>query len=388
MTTLQIGGAAVTSTVAELNILDGVTATAAEINLLDGSTAGSAVAGTALVVDASRNIGNINQLTASYARIEELDVITINSVAQTNQTLEIVDKLIIAASGAASANAADGGLQIGGTNGSDTVASVLYDHANLALDFNIAGTTEIRLQDGVLRPETDNDVDLGASGAEFKDLYIDGVAYLDSIDLNGTAITSTAAEINLLDAAAAGTVVNSKAVIYGSAGEVNATSLEVGGVAITATPAEINLLDAGGGTAVALQGSDGFIMFDDSASNVAKKVLVSDMADFVGENLAEKITRVAAGATHNHAFATHGSILSVDGSGAAVTINLPAISSANDGKVLKIKKYNGSADITINRSGAGQDIDGLASIKLESDHAAISLIFDYNGGTDPRYFVL
>ena len=36
---LAIGGTAVTSTAAELNILDGVTATAAEINLIDGGTA-------------------------------------------------------------------------------------------------------------------------------------------------------------------------------------------------------------------------------------------------------------------------------------------------------------------------------------------------------------
>ena len=38
MTTLDIGGTNVTSTAAELNILDGVTATAAELNLLDGGT--------------------------------------------------------------------------------------------------------------------------------------------------------------------------------------------------------------------------------------------------------------------------------------------------------------------------------------------------------------
>lgn len=37
-TSLEVGGVAITSTVAELNILDGVTATAAEINRLDGAT--------------------------------------------------------------------------------------------------------------------------------------------------------------------------------------------------------------------------------------------------------------------------------------------------------------------------------------------------------------
>jgi hypothetical protein len=40
--TLTLGGTAVTSTAAELNILDGVTSTAAEINLLDGVTATTA----------------------------------------------------------------------------------------------------------------------------------------------------------------------------------------------------------------------------------------------------------------------------------------------------------------------------------------------------------
>ena len=39
VTTLDIGGTNVTSTAAELNILDGVTATASEINLIDGGTA-------------------------------------------------------------------------------------------------------------------------------------------------------------------------------------------------------------------------------------------------------------------------------------------------------------------------------------------------------------
>ena len=39
VTTPQIGGVAVTSTAAELNILDGVTSTAAELNLLDGCVA-------------------------------------------------------------------------------------------------------------------------------------------------------------------------------------------------------------------------------------------------------------------------------------------------------------------------------------------------------------
>ena len=56
-------------------------------------------------------------------------------------------------------------------------------------------------------------------------------------------VTSTATELNLVDGATAGTIVNSKAVVYGSSGEVNATTLQVSGTAITATPAELNVLD-------------------------------------------------------------------------------------------------------------------------------------------------
>lgn len=57
----------------------------------------------------------------------------------------------------------------------------------------------------VLKPNANNTVDLGTSTVQFKDLYIDGKAYLDAIDLNGTDITSTAAEINIVDGSTAAT---------------------------------------------------------------------------------------------------------------------------------------------------------------------------------------
>ena len=46
----------------------------------------------------------------------------------------------------------------------------------------------------------------------------------DKLLIGGTAVTTTAAELNVLDGASAGTIVNSKGVIYGSGGQVNATS--------------------------------------------------------------------------------------------------------------------------------------------------------------------
>tara|TARA_B100000700_G_scaffold64535_1_gene71168 strand:- start:5127 stop:6269 length:1143 start_codon:yes stop_codon:yes gene_type:complete len=64
---------------------------------------------------------------------------------------------------------------------------------------------------GALNPDTDDAFDLGSTALQWKDLYIDGTAYVDALDLNGTAVSSTAAELNLLDAVTRGSI------IYGNA---------------------------------------------------------------------------------------------------------------------------------------------------------------------------
>jgi hypothetical protein len=50
---------------------------------------------------------------------------------------------------------------------------------------------QVRIQDGAIVPVTDDDIDLGASGAEFKDLYIDGIGYIDSVVITGGTIDDT-----------------------------------------------------------------------------------------------------------------------------------------------------------------------------------------------------
>ena len=55
----------ITSTVAELNILDGVTSTAAELNLVDGITAGTVSASKAVIVDSNKDLTGLRNLTIS-----------------------------------------------------------------------------------------------------------------------------------------------------------------------------------------------------------------------------------------------------------------------------------------------------------------------------------
>jgi len=46
-------------------------------------------------------------------------------------------------------------------------------------------------------PKTTNTVDLGTSSLKFKDAYIDGTAYIDAINLNGTALPAVSAIVTL-----------------------------------------------------------------------------------------------------------------------------------------------------------------------------------------------
>ena len=80
---------------------------------------------------------------------------------------------------------------------------VVVDNANdqieVSIDVSGTSTEQFVIKDGVIEPTTNNDIDLGSSSKEFKDLYLDGTAYVDAINYDGTAITATAAELNLMD---------------------------------------------------------------------------------------------------------------------------------------------------------------------------------------------
>jgi len=102
-----------------------------------------------------------------------------------------------------------------------------------------------------LSRQTDLTITSGAT------LSISGIANINTLQIDGTAVTSSAAELNLVDGSLSGTIVNSKGVIYGAAGEVNATTLQIGGTSITASAAEINQLDDNAFTSNITVGSSG-----------------------------------------------------------------------------------------------------------------------------------
>ena len=74
----------------------------------------------------------------------------------------------------------------------DFLNKVVVDGTNNRVGFFVevssSAVEQIRVQDGAIVPVTDNDIDLGTSSLEFKDLFIDGTAHIDTldVDVNGT----------------------------------------------------------------------------------------------------------------------------------------------------------------------------------------------------------
>ena len=168
------------------------------------------------------------------------DTVTVNTA-----TLDVEDKNITVnkGSGDTSSTADGAGLTIQDAVNSDTDATMLWN----------ASSDKFVFSHLIEAPGTSIFTNLDISG----DVDVDGTLETDALSIGSTTVSSTAAELNLVDGSSAGTIVNSKAVIYGSSGEVNATTLQIGGTSITSTAAELNILDGVTATASELNIMDG-----------------------------------------------------------------------------------------------------------------------------------
>jgi len=59
------------------------------------------------------------------------------------------------------------------------------------VEVSSAAVEQIRIQDGAIVPVTDNDIDLGTASLEFKNLYIDGTATIDTLTVDEAATIGT-----------------------------------------------------------------------------------------------------------------------------------------------------------------------------------------------------
>jgi len=142
----------------------------------------------------------------------------------------------------------------------DFLNKIVADSTNnrwgVFVEVSSAAVEQIRIQDGVIVPVTDNDIDLGTSSVEFKDAYFDGTVTTDALvadtaDINGGTVDGATVGANSASSGAFTTITASSS-ITGSG--------TVQGTTITATTAFVP--DASDGAALgtsALEFSDLFL---------------------------------------------------------------------------------------------------------------------------------
>jgi len=78
---------------------------------------------------------------------------------------------------------------------------VVIDNPNNQIEFSVdvssSSVEQFVVKDGVIEPTTTNDIDLGASSKQFKDLYLDGTATIDGLAMPTTTVTDILDEDNM-----------------------------------------------------------------------------------------------------------------------------------------------------------------------------------------------
>jgi hypothetical protein len=238
VTTLDIGGTNVTSTAAELNILDGVTATATELNIMDGDTSASSTT----VADADRVVFNDNG--------------TMKQVAVTDLAAYFDDEITampnLVTTGALNSGSITSGFGNIDTGSSTITTTGLITGGSLDID-------DVVINGSTIGHTDDTDLITVANGV----VTVAGEVSMTTLDIGGTNVTSTAAELNILDG-------------------------------VTATAAEINIIDGDtSATSTTLAAADRVIVND---NGTMKQVALSDFETFFESALdtTSNITTVGA----------------------------------------------------------------------------------------------
>ena len=233
--------------------------------------------------------------------------------------------------------------------------------ANVRADINNALAAVVSNNSGATAPATtyanewwyDTATDTLKIRAEANDAWISVALLNQTTDqsfpiVGGVTVTSTGTELNLVDGSVAGTIVNSKAVVYGAAGQVNATTLQIAGTSITSTAAELNILDGVTATAAEINyldittlgtsqaskavtaGADGAVKFSNAIMETVYTLAGTDI-DPVNGTI--QVKTLAANTTFTEALAAGESVIVMIDDGTAFTVTWPTTTWVNNGKV-------------------------------------------------------
>jgi len=368
VTGLQLSGTTVTSTAAELNLLDGVTATTAEINLLDGGTAATSTT----LVNADRLIINDNG-TMKQVELSDLatymgDNVTIN---QTQTALTVSGNTTIG-----------GNLTVNGTT--TTLATTNSVVADRLIELG-NGTTGTPANDTGIVMERGDAANAFMGFDESADKFIVGTGTFTGASTGDLSITTGTLVANI-EGNVTGNVTGN---VSGSAGSATgnaatATALQnartIHGVSFDGT-ANIDLTEV-------VQDTVGAMFTSNTESGITVAYQDSDgTVDFTVGTLNQDTTGNAATATALETARTIGGV-SFDGT---ANIDLPGVNSAGNqnttgsaatlttaraialtGDVTGSANFDGSAGISISSSLAADSVDSaeIADGAIDTAHIA------------------
>jgi hypothetical protein len=304
----------VTATTSELNILDGVTSTAAELNTLDGITAvvgelnaldlgstavGTAIASKAVILDSNKDYTGIRNFTVTG----ELDGATldISGDADIDGTLE-ADAITI---GGTAINTVIAGITVtNATTAAVATTVTISDNESTNEDNAIIFTAGGDVDGGNIGLESDGDL-----------TYNPSTGRLTATQLAGTL--QTAAQANITSLGTLTTLTVDNVIINGStightgdtdlmtvasgvltvAGEVSMTTLDIGGTNVTSTAAELNILDGVTSTATELNIIDGGTAASSTTVVDADRVVFNDNGTMKQVAMTDISTYTDGGAT-------------------------------------------------------------------------------------------
>ena len=190
---ITLNGTLITPTASELNTLSGLTSTTTELNFLDINAPGTVDASKALVVDSNRNLSNLNQLSLNGSN----DVITLtNSSPGARTNLRFINDIK--------------SWELGSRGSTNTNPNTFYLYDNQTAQYrlivNTSGSVNIVNHNGSTTGLQLNGTLVTATAAELNRL---------------SGITSTTAELNYLDITTEGQGQASKALILDSNRNIN-----------------------------------------------------------------------------------------------------------------------------------------------------------------------
>ena len=287
----------VTSTATELNILDGVTATTAELNYSDtGSSVGTVVASKVVTVDSNKDVSSFRNVTATTF-IGNIDAVD----GDFDGTLE-ADAITI---GGTALNTVIAGVTVtNATTAAVATTVTISDNESTNEDNAIVFTSGGDVDGGNIGLESDGDLTYNPSTGRLTATQLAGTLQtaaqanvtslgtlttltVDNVIINGTTIGHTD-DTDLI------TVADGIATV---AGEISVTTLDIGGTNVTSTAAELNILDGVTSTATELNIMDGNTSASSTTVVDADRVVFNDNGTMKQVAMTDISTYTDAGAT-------------------------------------------------------------------------------------------